>query len=74
MLRGGEKKLGSGDGTTVDVLVVRRMALRRGRCERGFDLDGKTLERCWNGDRKVVDGWKGRFIWGLSINFNMHNV
>ena len=43
----------------VDVLVVGRMALRRGRCERGFDLDGKTLERCSNGDRKVVDGWKG---------------
>ena len=74
MLRGGGKKLGSGDGTMVDVLVVRRMALRRGRYERGFDLDGKTLERCWNGDRKVVDGWKGRFIWGLSINSNMHNV
>jgi hypothetical protein len=44
----------------VDVLVVRRMVLRRGRCEREFDLDGKTWKRCCNGDRKVVDGWKGR--------------
>jgi hypothetical protein len=48
----------------VDVLVVRRMTLRRGRCERGFDLDGKTLERCCNGDRKVVDGWKGALYMG----------
>jgi len=46
----------------VDVVVVERMVLRKGRGVRGFDLDEKTLRVC-NEDRKG-GGWKGGNIYG----------